>query len=268
MEQDRAARIGIGADEAIELVLGADVDAAGRIEQQQDSALGEQPLGDRDLLLVAARERADPRPQCAAIHVDPLENRLDRRRLADAVDERPAGKSIDDRQGGVVLAAERQRQRLGLAVLRDEADADIGAHRVRRRGDDDRLAVDAQASRRQVGHAETGEKQIELAHALQAGDAEDFAGAQAERGVAELAGGRNALGREHLGSKPALVFTRREGVRERAAGDHADDFVVGIGGDGPGRDMPAVAQDRHRVAEGPHLPQAMGNEHRRHALGP
>ena len=37
---------------------------------------------------------------------------------------------------------------------------------------------------RQVGHAETGEKQIELPHALQAGDAEDFAGAQAERGVA------------------------------------------------------------------------------------
>ena len=79
MKQDRAAGIGIGADEAIELVLGADVDAAGRVEQQQDAALGEQPLGDRDFLLVAARERADPRPQCAPIHVDPLENRLDRR---------------------------------------------------------------------------------------------------------------------------------------------------------------------------------------------
>ena len=91
---------------------------------------------------------------------------------------------------------------------------------------------------------------------------------QAERGVAELAGGRDAFGREHLGSEHALVFTPWEGVRERATGDHANDFVVGIGGDGPGRDMHPVAQDRHRVAEGPHFPQAMGNEHRRHALGP
>ena len=91
---------------------------------------------------------------------------------------------------------------------------------------------------------------------------------QAERGVAELAGGRDALGGEHLGSEHALVFTPWEGVRERAAGDHANDLVVGIGGDGPGRDMHPVAQDRHGVAEGPYFPQAMGNEHRRHALGP
>ena len=76
MEQNGAARVGIGADEAIELVLGADVDASGRIEQQQDAAFGEQPLGDRDLLLVAAGERADARPQGAAVDVDEVENAL------------------------------------------------------------------------------------------------------------------------------------------------------------------------------------------------
>ena len=54
MKQDRAARLGVSAHQNIEFVLGADVDAAGWIEQQQDAALGEQPFGDRDLLLIAA----------------------------------------------------------------------------------------------------------------------------------------------------------------------------------------------------------------------
>ena len=43
-------------------MLGADVDAAGRIEEEQDAALGEEPLGQRDLLLIAAREGADAGP--------------------------------------------------------------------------------------------------------------------------------------------------------------------------------------------------------------
>ena len=74
MEQHGAAGVGVCANEAVELVLGADVDAARRIEQQQDAAFGQQPFGDGDLLLVAAGERADAGPQCAAVDVDPLKD--------------------------------------------------------------------------------------------------------------------------------------------------------------------------------------------------
>ena len=74
VEQDRAAELGEGAHQHIELVLGADVDAAGRIEEQQDAALGEQPFGDGDLLLVAAGEGADPRPQRAVVDLDAVED--------------------------------------------------------------------------------------------------------------------------------------------------------------------------------------------------
>ena len=93
MEQNRAARVGIGADQAIEFVLGADVDAAGGIEQQQDPAFGEQPFGDRDLLLVAAGEGADARPQRAAIDVDALEHASTAALSRGPVDQQTSGGS-------------------------------------------------------------------------------------------------------------------------------------------------------------------------------
>ena len=166
-----------------------------------------------------------------------------------------------------MLAAQGQRQRFGLAVFRDEADADVGANGVGRRGDDDGLAIDPEAPRGQVGHAETGQEKIELPHALKAGDAEDLAGPQAERGVAELAGSRNALRGKHLGSKARPVIrSRRECVGKRAPGDHPDDLVVEIERDRARCDMRPVAQHRHRVAKGSNLPQAMRYEHDRHAF--
>ena len=47
-----------------------------------------------------------------------------------------------------------------------------------------------------LGHAETGEKQVELAHALQSGDAEDLALVEIEAGICELAAGRQVRDRE------------------------------------------------------------------------
>ena len=61
IEQHRAARIGELAHQEIDLVLGADIDAACRIEQQQHPAFRQQPFSDRDLLLIAAAE-AGARP--------------------------------------------------------------------------------------------------------------------------------------------------------------------------------------------------------------
>ena len=49
------------ADECVDLRAGADVDAAGRLVQQQHPAVAQQPAGQHDLLLVAARQRAPGR---------------------------------------------------------------------------------------------------------------------------------------------------------------------------------------------------------------
>src|SRR3984957_15619886 len=180
MEQRRPAGVGVGADEAIKFVLGADVDSTSRVKQQKNPAFSEQPFGDGDLLLVAAGELPNSGPKRPPIDVDAFKDRLNCRSLDGTIDQKPAGIAIDNRQRRVVLAAELERQRLRLAILRDEADADIGAHCVGRRGDRDRFAIDSQVPPGEVSHAETGEEEIELTHALKARDTKDLSSVQAE----------------------------------------------------------------------------------------
>ena len=54
VEQDRGTGVGELAQQAVELLLGADVDAAGRVVEQDHARPGQQPLADHHLLLVAA----------------------------------------------------------------------------------------------------------------------------------------------------------------------------------------------------------------------
>ena len=49
-------------DDRVDLVLGADVDAARRLVEDEDRRLRHQPLGEHDLLLVAARQALRRRP--------------------------------------------------------------------------------------------------------------------------------------------------------------------------------------------------------------
>ena len=55
-QEDARARRRELVDERVDLRLGADVDAAGRLVEDQDAAARRQPLGEHDLLLVAARQ--------------------------------------------------------------------------------------------------------------------------------------------------------------------------------------------------------------------
>ncbi len=91
IEQDRRALVGELAQQPVELLLGADIDAARRIVEQDDARLGHQPFGDDDLLLVAARQRRDRIARCADLDLQPRRCR-DRSaaRSLRAVDERPA----------------------------------------------------------------------------------------------------------------------------------------------------------------------------------
>ena len=67
-----------------------------------------------------------------------------------------------------------------------------------------------------LGHAEAGEKQVELAHALQAGDAEDLALAEIEAGIFQLAAGRRgrAPRAPARADADAIGGTRRKGLRD------------------------------------------------------
>ena len=58
-QHDPAALVGELLDERLHLRLGTDVDASGRLVEQQDLRIGAQEAGEQRLLLVAARQLAD-----------------------------------------------------------------------------------------------------------------------------------------------------------------------------------------------------------------
>ena len=61
-------------DQPVDLLLGADVDAARRLVEQQDARLGRQPFADHDLLLVAAGERGGCLIDAGAADREPLDH--------------------------------------------------------------------------------------------------------------------------------------------------------------------------------------------------
>ena len=76
-EHDRQPRLGEIADQALDLGLRADVDAAGRIVEQQHPRLEAQDARQQDLLLVAAGELADPLVGARRLDPQAAHQRLD-----------------------------------------------------------------------------------------------------------------------------------------------------------------------------------------------
>ena len=56
-----------GDQESVDLRLGADVDATGRLVEHQHARLAREPLAEHDLLLVPARERRDRTPPASGL---------------------------------------------------------------------------------------------------------------------------------------------------------------------------------------------------------
>ena len=65
-QDDRQTLSGEGANELVDFLLGADVQASGRVVENKDSGLRVQPFGQNDLLLVAARKVEAERHGCRA----------------------------------------------------------------------------------------------------------------------------------------------------------------------------------------------------------
>ena len=88
VEQHRGAGRREVADQFVDLLLGPDVDAAGRVEAQHRLDPAGHPAGDGHLLLVAARELADLRGG-AGIDLELGDRRVDLRALGRHVDRPP-----------------------------------------------------------------------------------------------------------------------------------------------------------------------------------
>ena len=103
--------------ERVDLALRPDVHAAGRLVDEQDPAPGVQPLGEDDLLLVAARQVAHERARARRPDGEPLDVLLDGPSLAPSIDD-AAGRHVPDaRDRHVRRHRLAEQQAVRLAVL-------------------------------------------------------------------------------------------------------------------------------------------------------
>ncbi len=194
------------AEPLVDLGARADVDAAGRLLEEHHLRLGAEPLADRDLLLVAAGQRADRRAE--ALDVDGEA----RRDLAGAVAFAPGGDEAARRDRadpgrGQVLADRAARQRCRRACgrrssRRCRAEASrhgSGAISPRHRGRRDRPAAESMPA--------SASTTLRGAAAELAGEADDLAGTDGE--AHRLATGRRRAGPRRGGA------ARRRACRAR-----------------------------------------------------
>ena len=134
-------RPGVGhlTQQPIDLMLGADIDAAGWIEAKQGLKPGRDPSRDHHLLLVAAAQPAQFGPR-AGVDLQPLDGGGDALALAMGANQAPIRRVADKRQGDVL--ADRALRQQGLQPIRRDQ------HEARR----DRVAGVAQLQLSAVGH--------------------------------------------------------------------------------------------------------------------
>ena len=214
VQQDRRARLGEVAQQHVDLVLRADVDAAGGVEAEHDVDAARDPARDRDLLLVAARQAPDlvagPR-----VDLERLDGAVDHLPLAREVDEAPLPEPGVQREGDVLANRALHQQRV-RAIGRDVDDP--GADGVPGVPERHRPAVDGEvAAGRAVAPREDVE-QLVLALALEGDDADDLARVDLERDVLELGAQREAASGRAAASCPRLVRRPDPAPRRSAAG--------------------------------------------------
>ena len=79
-----------GPDELVDVPLGADVDAAGRVVEDNEVGIGLQPLGQDDLLLVAAGQGGDDLSRRRRLDAQGVDVLLGDARLGAAGEKAPA----------------------------------------------------------------------------------------------------------------------------------------------------------------------------------
>src|SRR5690625_3304077 len=190
-QQDRAAVVGDAVDEFVDLDLGADVDAAGGLVEQQHLGAGEDPAAQDDLLLVSAGQGADRLGHVVQPDPHALGDVACPAALAGPIGENAACAAAQRRVSEVVLNRGGEHQSLALAVLGHVPDP---------RGDCPRYVASAQAASgnghgaRVVGVGSgNGAQHLGASGTDQAGQPDDLAGLDGEAHVVERAPPGEAL---------------------------------------------------------------------------
>lgn len=266
-EQDGEALAGEVVDEALDLGLGADVDAAGGFVEQQDLGLQAEPAGQQDLLLVAAGELADLLFGARRLDPQPLHEDLDDAVLLGAGDDTGAGEARHRGQHDVLAHREAGDDAFGLAVLGQQADAGPdgtggGEPAQGASADPDLTGVQAQRTGQ-------GLRGLAAAGAEEPTETEHLTGVQRQGYVVELVvAGESGRG-EHRGARGVVALGAEAGeagaadLGHVAAEHHRDELHAVEVGEVAGVDVAAVAEHGDAVADPVELIHAVADvEHR------
>ena len=264
-EQDRRAGLGELADEAVDLLLGADVDPARRVVEEEGAHAAVEPPRDRHFLLVATRQAPHLRLG-SGVDLEAVDGAAHDLPLAAHVDRPPSAQRGDPRQGNVLAHGSLHEQGRG-AIGRHEDDP--GPDRVGRVAECRGASVDEDLTVRRAGLAREHGEQLVLALALERRQPQHLPGAELEGDARQVASGAQVAGFE---PRPRIRGCRRRrrgagwrlvllGARLAGGTEHErDDLLLRPLTHVEHADRGAVAQDRCAVAEAGDLEHAVRDE--------
>src|SRR5829696_6090427 len=238
-------------DEVLHLGLGAHVDTAGRLVEDQHLRVQAEPAREHHLLLVTPRKFPDRLVGARGLDPEPLHKPLDELVLGLLRDEPHPGEARHGRGDYVLPDREAGDDALGPAVLGQKRDA--GLDRRRRRTGLDALAGHRHSPRIEGLGAEDRLGRLAAAGAEETGEADDLAGAHVEGDAVEDVAAGQALYLEHGFSLYVAVLPEAGGVTfdlgELAAEHGGYELELRELGQVPGMHQLAVAQHGDLLAD-------------------
>ena len=260
-QQHRRTRRGKFTNQSVDLPLGADVDAASRVEAQQRLEFAGQPARDHHLLLIATAQ-ALQRRLGTGVDLQSANRLLDALSLGAHVNQTPMAQATIGRQRHILAdRALRQHRLLPVGGHQNQACADRvgGMSEILRTATHDDLAAIA------LANAGDAIEQFLLALPFQGRDAEYLAGVQGERDVVEQTAAAQASHLERrrhaacrLGSEASAAGG--SGVSHFVAKHELDDTLFAAAGGVGDADGEPVAQHGGAITQCRYLGHAMGNE--------
>lgn len=262
-EQDGEALPGEFVDEALDLGLGADVDAAGGFVEQQHLGLQAEPAGEEYLLLVAAGEFADLLLGARRLDPQPSHEDVDDAVLFAAGDHTEAGEPRHGGQHDVLAHGEAGHDAFGLAVLGQQADP--GTDGTGRAGAAQFPSADRDVTGIQAEHSGEGLRRLAAAGAEQPAEPEHFAAVQRQGHVVELVAPVESGGGEYGGACRVVLRAAQAGgsgaagLGQIAAEHHRDEPRPVEADEVAGVDVAAVAEHGDAVADPVELVHAVAD---------
>ena len=182
--------VGKAGNQPVDLGLGADVDPACRFAQDQHARLRQEPLGEHDLLLVAAAQRGDDLLGPARLDAEALDESGGHGAQALEPEQASGRHEVQADHADVLRHRHAQNEPLLLAVVGHERQAPFdGGVRCRQR-DGSAAHDDAAGGERQ--RSEEREPDFRVAGAGQAGKPDDLTRAQGQAHALEVRSGSSA----------------------------------------------------------------------------